>query len=240
MDTESKKNISFQTAHIEALKRKKYGMLASRIGLILVLCLMASGVILKIQRPGFGANGPFFLSMLIGSWWCFMLGKASMQYDLIAKDLEAGVQKLVNGVVTKELTRGIGFVSMPIHKLNCNNEQYVVSKEIFWKVVSGEEYQLSLAPLSNVVLEIDPVLRTSGQFSPNVRYYPESSTFLKKREQEVLELIADGLSNQEIADQLFLSVPTIKMYASQIYRKLGVNRRTEAVTKARHLNLLAV
>jgi LuxR family maltose regulon positive regulatory protein len=53
-----------------------------------------------------------------------------------------------------------------------------------------------------------------------------------------LELIAAGLSNQEIADRLYLSVPTVKMYASQLYRKLNVRRRTEAVRRARQVGLL--
>jgi LuxR family maltose regulon positive regulatory protein len=62
---------------------------------------------------------------------------------------------------------------------------------------------------------------------------------LSQRELEVLRLIADGLSNQEIAARLYLSVRTIKFHTGNIYGKLGVKSRTEAVARARILGLLS-
>ena len=61
---------------------------------------------------------------------------------------------------------------------------------------------------------------------------------LSEREFEVLRLIADGRSNREIADQLFLSVATVKWYLTHIYSKLGVESRTSAIARARQLGLL--
>lgn len=61
---------------------------------------------------------------------------------------------------------------------------------------------------------------------------------LSSREMEVLELMAQGLSNQEIADKLFLSVPTVKTHSSNLFFKLNVKRRTQAVEKARQLGLI--
>lgn len=61
---------------------------------------------------------------------------------------------------------------------------------------------------------------------------------LSKREMEVLELIAQGCSNQEIASQLFVSLPTIKTHSSKLFEKLDVNRRTQAVEKAKRLKLI--
>lgn len=61
---------------------------------------------------------------------------------------------------------------------------------------------------------------------------------LSDRELEILRLIAAGLSNQDIAQRLFLALPTIKWYTTQIYGKLGVANRTQAVAKARALDLL--
>ncbi len=61
---------------------------------------------------------------------------------------------------------------------------------------------------------------------------------LSARELEILRLIADGLTNQEIADRLVLSLPTIKWHTGNLYGKLGVNSRTQAVAKARELSLL--
>ena len=61
---------------------------------------------------------------------------------------------------------------------------------------------------------------------------------LSRREIEVLQFLAAGLSYAEVAEKMFLSLNTIKWYVKKIYRKLGVNRRTHAITKARKLGLL--
>jgi LuxR family maltose regulon positive regulatory protein len=61
---------------------------------------------------------------------------------------------------------------------------------------------------------------------------------LTRREVEILRLIAAGLRNQEIADQLCLSVSTVKRHIANAYGKLGVGHRTEALVRANELNLL--
>jgi LuxR family maltose regulon positive regulatory protein len=61
---------------------------------------------------------------------------------------------------------------------------------------------------------------------------------LTEREHEVLRLIVTGLKNQEIADQLVISVATVKRHISNLYGKLGVSHRTQAIAKARELGLL--
>jgi LuxR family maltose regulon positive regulatory protein len=58
------------------------------------------------------------------------------------------------------------------------------------------------------------------------------------REVEILRLIAAGKRNQEIADQLFIGLPTVKRHIANAYGKLGVAHRTEAVARANELNLL--
>jgi len=55
---------------------------------------------------------------------------------------------------------------------------------------------------------------------------------LSEREQEVLDALSEGLSNKEIAARLFISVPTVRFHLKNIYAKLHVNSRTEAVLKA--------
>lgn len=61
---------------------------------------------------------------------------------------------------------------------------------------------------------------------------------LSYRELEILRLVAQGLSNREIGERLFLAVITVKGHNRNIFRKLGVRRRTEAVTRAREIGLL--
>ncbi len=61
---------------------------------------------------------------------------------------------------------------------------------------------------------------------------------LSQRELEVLRLISEGCSNQEIGERLFLALDTIKGHNRRIFDKLDVKRRTEAIARARELGLL--
>ncbi len=61
---------------------------------------------------------------------------------------------------------------------------------------------------------------------------------LTPREQEVLQRIIDGRSNREIAQELFVTIPTVKWYIKQIYGKLRVRSRVQAIVRARELNLI--
>ena len=62
---------------------------------------------------------------------------------------------------------------------------------------------------------------------------------LSKRELEVLSLMAEGCSNQEIAARLFVSLSTVKTHNQNLFVKLDVKRRTQAIEKGRRLNLIA-
>lgn len=58
------------------------------------------------------------------------------------------------------------------------------------------------------------------------------------REHEILGLIAEGLSNREIGERLFVSENTVKTHSSRVFEKLGVNRRVHAIQKGRELGLI--
>ena len=68
---------------------------------------------------------------------------------------------------------------------------------------------------------------------------PDLASGLSRREREVLMLIAQGASNQQVAEQLFISLHTVKTHARRINGKLGVERRTQAVAKAKLMGILA-
>ncbi len=59
---------------------------------------------------------------------------------------------------------------------------------------------------------------------------------LTTREQEVLHLLVQGLSNAEIAEKLFLSLSTVKTHVSNLFVKMGVKNRTQALEKASHFS----
>lgn len=66
----------------------------------------------------------------------------------------------------------------------------------------------------------------------------KAATGISQRELDVLQLLARGLSNEEIAAELFVSTNTVKTHLSNLYFKLDVKRRTQAVEKSRSMGLL--
>lgn len=111
------------------------------------------------------------------------------------------------------LFTGLGiWLALKLMKPKTKIETVIIEKTVYEKVYSEEE-----------LLAIEKEKQKLG---------------LSIREQEVLQLMAEGLSNQEIADRLFLSLPTIKTHTSNLFFKLDVKRRTQAIEKARQLRLI--
>lgn len=98
------------------------------------------------------------------------------------------------------------------------------------KVLTGPEVVAALERIMRgevVIITGDNETSVGG-----VGDWPGRSVGLSPREAEVLALIAQGLSNQEIADRVFISLNTVKSYIRSVYRKIGVERRGQAVAWA--------
>ncbi len=97
--------------------------------------------------------------------------------------------------------------------------------------------KLSKPKVERIILEKKVFIQTSPE-----NFTPDEDNLLilgiSKREWEVLQLMAQGLSNQEIANQLFVSINTIKTHSSSLFEKLDVKRRIQAIEKAKNLGLL--
>lgn len=81
---------------------------------------------------------------------------------------------------------------------------------------------------------------TSGTPAPPFEKNRRAIRYLRisDREYQVLQLLAEGHSNKEIADRLFVSANTVKTHLASLYSKLDVGRRTQAVQKARSLKII--
>ncbi len=97
-----------------------------------------------------------------------------------------------------------------------------------------DAYVLKDRSASELMATIYTVLSGQREYSPElVEEVTFDSNPLSEREQEVLQLVAKGASNQTIAEQLFLSNGTIRNYMTAIFNKLNANKRTDAVRIAR-------
>jgi LuxR family maltose regulon positive regulatory protein len=101
-----------------------------------------------------------------------------------------------------------------------------------WKDKRIAAYARKLLSLSELPT---PAAKTKA---PSIPPISDLAGTVTDRELEVLRLIADGLTNQEIASRLFITVGTVKAHTVNLYRKLDVNTRTQAVARARTANLI--
>jgi two-component system, NarL family, response regulator LiaR len=96
--------------------------------------------------------------------------------------------------------------------------------------------KLSKPKIETVVVEKEVYITRNENFVPDTSLI--SRLELSKRELEILGLLAQGHSNQEIASKLFVSLSTVKTHIQNLFEKLDVKRRMQAVEKAKRLNLI--
>ncbi|HEV7473763.1 MAG TPA: response regulator transcription factor [Pyrinomonadaceae bacterium] len=95
---------------------------------------------------------------------------------------------------------------------------------------------LKLTRKKEVVVFKEVMVSTAVPFALNAERLRELG--VTPREREILELIANGMSNREIAEKLFVSENTVKTHSSRLFDKLGAKRRTQAVQLGKQLGLI--
>jgi len=96
--------------------------------------------------------------------------------------------------------------------------------------------KLSKPKVETVVVEKEVYVTQNADFILNTSLISELE--LSKRELEILSLMAQGHSNEEIAEKIFVSLSTVKSHNQNLFVKLDVKRRTQAIEKAKRLNLI--
>lgn len=95
---------------------------------------------------------------------------------------------------------------------------------------------------TTIVVEKEVYIRQEVYLKPPVDFVLNEQEVnnlgISKRELEVLQLMSEGFSNQEIAARLFISLHTIKTHSSKLFEKMEVKRRTQAIEKAKRLSLI--
>ncbi len=168
-----------------------------------------------------------------------------LEYLLVLAEVKLGGadQPLARLGALLETTRQRGMLCL-------ETELHLVLGEVAWQLGDASlarrslQTGLELAARCQVQQAVRELRLRSPRLLSELGLEPQASPagvaepLLSPRELEVLQLIAFGNSNQEIAERLFISLHTVKTHARRIHSKLGVERRTQAVAKAKTLGLM--
>lgn len=171
---------------------------------------------------------------------------ADVHPDLVLMDLK---MTGVNGIVATRKIRE-QYPAIPVLVLTTYDDD----EWVFDALRSGAAgYLLKDTPPSDLIAAIKGTLAgksfldpaVAGKILSDYQKHPASTPAktrfqVSDRERELLKLLASGLSNGEIAQQLFLSEGTIRNYASELFKKLGVSDRTQAVVLALRHGLISL
>lgn len=161
-----------------------------------------------------------------------------------SEEAESAEQQLQVLIVSALAYRAAGEMDKAADFLQNALERTEPERFIRTYVDEGERLKGMLLTMRPVALAqqtyLSILLDAFGELSPPQPLLPNQKLVepLTERELEVLHLLAEGLSNREIGQRLYLSLSTIKGHNSNIYGKLQVSRRTEAIVRARELGLL--
>lgn len=200
--------------------------------LVLVLVPLLALVVIAIARdlPNL-FRSPLFLLLPVILVWLWLLGRSPRRWLKAGEDERAADIRSVRGEVAVDARRGAGLIAPSRYALRIRNEIFEIGA--FWaeQLIPGKTYTVRYAPRSRAVVSI---ARQGAAADP---VEAGADIDLTRRERDLLRLIAEGLTDKEIARELNLSPATVRTYNSDLYAKLGISRRTQAVPVADRLGL---
>jgi DNA-binding NarL/FixJ family response regulator len=143
---------------------------------------------------------------------------------------------LLFGVSLAALLFLMRWMEFRIQLVSQSTEIYVTIIAVIFTAL-GIWLALSLAKPKTVVIERVKTVEKPSDFVRNDKLIEKLG--LSAREQEVLQFMADGLTNNEIAERMFVSLNTVKTHSSNLFAKLDVNRRTQAIDFAKKNRLIS-
>lgn len=166
-------------------------------------------------------------------------GQQNGKYDLVLLDVM--MPKMDGWQTLKYIRNNDKIKTIPIIMITAVNEE---SKQIMGLKTGADDYITKPFILPNLLARIDAVLRRSSWNKKTINEQNINIPIdvdieqLTKREKEVISMLAQGASNKEIADKLFVRDVTIKTHLNAIFKKLKVTNRTQAVLLAIQLGII--
>lgn len=221
---------------------------ASALRAVVLLVLVAAAAIVASIASARGMLDPGALAgvLLLCAWWTWLLRRAPARWRAAGRDLARGQAQWLDGVAAIRLHRGIGLLAPSSHRLLLGERCFSISAAQARALREGWPVRARIAPASGVLLSVarhaqagtpDAMPAAASEATPPQA--SDSAVHLSAREAELLQLIAAGHADKEIARRLGLEPATVRTYNSQLYARLGARRRTEAVARARSLGLIA-
>ena len=162
------------------------------------------------------------------------LANKNKKFDIVLLDV---MMPNMNGWETlKEIRSNERTKHLPVIMLTAVNED---EKMVAGLKIGADDYIVKPFILPNLLARMEAVLRRSNW--PQIPAKSSSETknatdLLTIKEKEVLEMVANGASNKQIADKMFVKEVTIKTHLNSIFKKLKVSNRTQAVLAAGYLH----
>lgn len=168
------------------------------------------------------------------------LAKSDIQFDIILLDV---VMPIMDGWETLKLIRSQEkYNKIPIIMLTSVDE---VQKQISGLKFGADDYIVKPFVLPNLLARIEACLRRTkwGKESAKEPKAPskasiEMSNSLTNKETEILKLLVKGATNADISDKLFIKEVTVKSHLNNIYKKLNVENRVQAILLAQQIGIL--
>lgn len=210
--------------------RSRQALAVCVLGVVLVPLLALVVIAIARDLPNL-FRSPLILLLPVCLVWLWLLGRAPGRWLKAGADERAGDIRSVRGEVIVDARRGVGLIAPSRYALRVRNEMFEIGE--FWaaQLIPGQTYTVRYAPRSRAVVSI----ARQGAGAADAGDAVEID--LTRRERDLLRLIAEGLTDKEIARELNLSPATVRTYNSDLYAKLGISRRTQAVPIADRLGL---
>lgn len=161
------------------------------------------------------------------------LANKSKNFDIVLLDV---MMPNMNGWQTlKEIRSNEKTKHLPVIMLTAVNEE---EKMVAGLKIGADDYIVKPFILPNLLARMEAVLRRSKWQTPIKTSHKKElpPDLLTTKEKEVLEMVANGASNKQIADKLFVKEVTVKTHMNSIFKKLKVTNRTQAVLVAGYLH----
>ena len=162
------------------------------------------------------------------------LANKNKKFDIVLLDV---MMPNMNGWQTlKEIRSNERTKHLPVIMLTAVNED---EKMVAGLKIGADDYIVKPFILPNLLARMEAVLRRSNWPQMPAKSSPETKNatdLLTIKEKEVLEMVANGASNKQIADKMFVKEVTIKTHLNSIFKKLKVSNRTQAVLVAGYLH----